>query len=149
MPDSGKPKRGKRPDKPPPRQPKADGGGLRGDGLCPKCGRGNAHPDLGGCGCSWDLKAAQPKPMTPKSLKRDEYVEKVVGWALDADERYWPGLAAEARAAGGLSGVYEGKSARLHRMVRLAYLRGLRDGARYAWEARQPVVPRGEGAAGA
>lgn len=85
-----------------------------------------------------------PEP-TPR-MKQDEYVEKVVGWALDADERYWPGLAAEARADGGLSGVYRGRSARLHRMVRLAYLRGLRDGARYAWEARQPVVPRNDDA---
>ena len=78
---------------------------------------------------------------TPR-MTQDEYVEKVVGWAIDADEKSWPGLAAEVRAGGGLSGVYTGKSVRLHRMVRLAYLRGLRDGARYAWEARQPVELR-------
>jgi hypothetical protein len=79
-------------------------------------------------------------------MTQDEYVEKVVGWALDADEKYWPGLAAEARSGGGLSGVYTGKSEKMHRLARLAYLRGLRDGARYAWEARQPVVLRGNDA---
>ena len=77
-------------------------------------------------------------------MKKNEYVEKVVGWAIDANSKHSPGLANEARARSGLDGVYEGKSGRLHRLVRLAYLRGLRDGARYAWESRQPVVPRGE-----
>lgn len=80
-------------------------------------------------------------------MKQKEYVEKVVGWAIDATDERWPGIADEARARSGLDGVYEGKSAKMHQLARLAYLRGLRDGARYAWEARQPVVLRdGEGA---
>lgn len=143
MPDPGKPKRGKRPAKPPVRQPRPPESELRGDGLCPKCGKGRQHPHLGGCDCPWDLKAAKPEPAKARTMPQDEYVERVVGWAVDATDAHWPGLAAEARAGGGLSGVYTGKSARLHRLVRLAYLRGLRDGARYAWEARQPVALRG------
>ena len=73
-------------------------------------------------------------------MTRAEYVERVTRWLMP--DRKDPELAAEARATGGLSDVYRGKSARSHRIVHLAYLRGVRRGASCAWEAQQKVVLR-------
>ena len=81
---------------------------------------------------------AKAAPRLPKA----EYVEKVIGWIIDASDRLYPGVAVTAREKSTLDGVYEGKSARLHRLVRLAYLRGCRRGATCAWEAQQPIVMR-------
>ena len=72
---------------------------------------------------------------------RAEYVEKITRWLVD-----WRGTPKEiseaARRSTGLDGVYRGKSPRIHRLVWLAYLRGVRRGASMAWEARQSVGPR-------
>lgn len=71
---------------------------------------------------------------------RAEYVERIVGWLMRSKDD--PELAERARASTGLDGVYTGKSARIHWMVRLAYYRGCRRGASSAWEARQSVGMR-------
>jgi len=70
---------------------------------------------------------------------RDEFVERLTRWLMPRD----PGLAEQARACMGLDGVYNGTSARVHRMIRLAYARGCRRGAAAAWSAHQPVTLRG------
>ena len=77
-------------------------------------------------------------------LNRAEFVERATGWMVDGMAKTYcdPKLAEEARARMGLDGVYTGKSMRLHRMVRLAYLRGVRRGAYSVWEGQQPVVLR-------
>lgn len=64
------------------------------------------------------------------------YVERLTRWLMPDDD---PELAAEARASMSLDGVYKGGSRRIMRMIRLAYLRGVRRGAAIAWNARQPV----------
>lgn len=75
-------------------------------------------------------------------MTKAEYIEKITRWLMpDRDD---PELAAEARAGTSLDGVYEGSSPRIHRLVRLAYLRGVRRGARAAFEARQPIALRDE-----
>lgn len=74
---------------------------------------------------------------------KETFVEKLTAWLMpDAQD---PELADEARRCMTLDGVYSGRSARTHRLVRLAYLRGVRRGAGCAWEAQQPVRLR-EGA---
>lgn len=75
--------------------------------------------------------------MTPEAT---EYVEKITGWLVDWD-RGDPTLAVEVRAKSALDGVYRGESRRIRRLVMLAYLRGVREGAYRAWEAKQPVGP--------
>lgn len=74
-------------------------------------------------------------------MSRDAYVDKVTRWLMP--DRKDPELAAAARERSTLDGVYNGKSARIRRLVRLAYLRGVRRGAGCAWEAQQPVHLRG------
>ncbi len=65
------------------------------------------------------------------------YIERVTAWLMP-DQRD-PDLATEAREGMSLDGVYSGSSARIHRLVRLAYLRGVRRGAGAAWEGMQPI----------
>ncbi len=75
-------------------------------------------------------------------LSNEEFIERATGWMIDGVARGDSALAEDARASVSLDGVYSGKSLRLHRMVRLAYLRGVRRGAYSVWEGQQPVVPR-------
>jgi hypothetical protein len=73
-------------------------------------------------------------------MSRNEYVERLTRWLMpDRDD---PELAAQARERASLDGVYTGKSARIQRLIRLAYLRGVRRGAGCAWEAKQPFSLR-------
>ncbi len=68
------------------------------------------------------------------------YVEKITGWIVDFDKD--AELAADVRANPTLDGIYSGKSQKIHRMIRLAYLRGVRRGAGCAWDAKQPITLR-------
>ncbi len=72
---------------------------------------------------------------------KPEYIKRVVGWILD-DTRHAPVLREKAWQGRCLSGVYDGKSAKIRDLVTLAYLRGVYRGASCAWEAKQPVVLR-------
>ena len=72
--------------------------------------------------------------------KRTEYIERLTKWLMP--DRKDPELAAQARESTGLGGVYTGESARIMRLVHLAYLRGVRRGASCAWEAKQKIVLR-------
>lgn len=78
-------------------------------------------------------------------LSSEEFVERVTGWMVDGMANTYrdPKLAEEARERMSLEDVYRGKSSRLYRMVRLAYLRGVRRGAYSVWEGQQPIVLRG------
>jgi hypothetical protein len=77
-------------------------------------------------------------------LSSDEFIERATGWMIDGMAKTYrdPELADEARERASLDGVYTGKSMRLHRMVRLAYLRGVRRGAYSVWEGQQPITLR-------
>ena len=77
-------------------------------------------------------------------LSKEEFVERATHWMIDGMAKTYrdPKLADEARERMSLEDVYRGKSMRLHRMVRLAYLRGVRRGAYSVWEGQQPVVLR-------
>jgi hypothetical protein len=79
----------------------------------------------------------------PKRSK-EEFVERATGWMIDSVSNTYrdPKLAEEARERMSMEDVYRGKSKRLHRMVRLAYLRGMRRGAYSVWEGQQPIVLR-------
>ena len=73
-------------------------------------------------------------------MKRNEYIERVTGWLMPDDTD--PELANDARATG--EPLYTGSSERIARLVRRAYLRGIRRGASCAYEAMQPVTIRTE-----
>jgi len=73
---------------------------------------------------------------------RDAYVEKLTAWIVDADKD--PELSRDARLTPSLDHLYHGKSQKIRRLIRVAYLRGVRRGAGMAWDARQPIVPRFE-----
>jgi hypothetical protein len=70
-------------------------------------------------------------------LTKDAYVERISRWLIPAD------FSEQARASSNLDGVYTGTSRRIMSLVRLAYFRGVRRGVGLAWEAKQPVLPRG------
>lgn len=78
-------------------------------------------------------------------ITRDDFVSKVTDWIIhsDANDKEIQEL---AKSDKGLNGVYGGKSAKIHRLVRLAYLRGVIRGASAAWEATcVPIVAKGHG----
>jgi hypothetical protein len=85
-------------------------------------------------------RPAEPKPPPEPKMSREEYIEAITRWLMP--DQGDPEFAAEVRAKTGLDGVYKGKSWKTTRMVKLAFLRGVRRGAGLAWEARQPVVLR-------
>jgi hypothetical protein len=72
---------------------------------------------------------------------RADFVERAVGWLIDSspndDE-----IRDAARARMTLDGLYSGKSRRIYRLIKIAYLRGARRGASAVWEGMQPIVPR-------
>ncbi len=74
--------------------------------------------------------------------EREAFIEKITGWLVSfgKDEEF----AREARRGTTLDGVYKGKSAKIHRLVRLAYMRGVRRGAGLAWDAKQKITTREE-----
>ncbi len=75
-------------------------------------------------------------------ITRDDFVSKVADWIINSES---PEMQEKARQDRGLNGIYGGKSAKIHRLIRLAYLRGVIRGASAAWEATcVPIVPRGE-----
>ena len=76
-------------------------------------------------------------------MTRDEYVEKLTEWVVNNRE-YTDELIADVKGGKCLDGVYSGSSRATHRLVLLAYLRGVRRGASLAWDAQQKVVLRGE-----
>lgn len=72
-------------------------------------------------------------------MEKEDYIAKTVGLLMPKDDE---ALAAEVGASLYLDGVYSGDSPRIARMVRVAYLRGVRRGAAAAWSARQPITTR-------
>lgn len=91
-------------------------------------------------------QSARDVTVGPVSLRdgfrpeRHYFIERITGWLMP--DRNDPDLAVQARESTSLDGVYAGKSRRIHQLVRLAYLRGVRRGAAAAWEAQQPIVLR-------
>lgn len=77
-------------------------------------------------------------------LPAKEFVERVTHWLIDAADKNYPSeeLATQVREKHDLSGVYDGDSKKIHRLVRLAYLRGVRRGAYCVWESKQKVYLR-------
>lgn len=73
---------------------------------------------------------------------KDEYIDKLTDWLVCAKHLHTDDLIADAKAGTSLSGVYAGGSARIWRLVRLAYLRGVRRGASITWDAKQPITLR-------
>ena len=59
-------------------------------------------------------------------MKTDKksYVDRLTSW-----------LVPKSVSSSNLHGLYDGKSGRIHELVREAYLRGVRRGAGIAWEA--------------
>lgn len=64
------------------------------------------------------------------------FVERATKWLMPNND---PVLRSEAEESNHLGGIYKGKSMRIHRMIRLAYLRGCRRGAGLVWDGKQPV----------
>lgn len=66
---------------------------LKGDGLCPKCGKGAAHPELGGCDCLKPLKREPAKPTCCCAYARtnDKAACPIHGLMIltAAEERMW------------------------------------------------------------
>lgn len=71
------------------------------------------------------------------SAERGEYIDRVTRHLVPADDH-------EARASMTLDGIYGGGSEKIHRLIRLAYRRGVRRGASSAWHAQQPIGLRSE-----
>ena len=69
---------------------------------------------------------------------RRAFVERLSGWLRSrlSDEM------AEACEPPTLDGLYTGKSKRIHRLIRIAYHRGVRRGVGIVWEAQQPITFR-------
>lgn len=67
------------------------------------------------------------KPM----ISRDEFVSCCTDWLVRGETD-----------KSTLDKLYTGKSKRIYKLVREAYMRGVRRGASCAWEAQQPIVLR-------
>ncbi len=74
--------------------------------------------------------------------ERKDYVQIVTRWIIDASVKDDGALDEAVRGHHTLDGVYRGKSARIHRLIRIAYLRGVQRGASCAWESQQPITLR-------
>lgn len=78
--------------------------------------------------------------MTSKIKEKAEFVEKHTAWLVDSSKD--AELSALVRESPSLDGIYDGKSQKIHRMIRLAYLRGVQRGAGIVWDGKQPVSLR-------
>lgn len=80
--------------------------------------------------------------MTSKIKEKAEFVEKHTAWLVDFHKD--TELAADVRVNPTLDGIYDGKSQKIHRMIRLAYLRGVQRGAGIVWNAKQGISLRND-----
>lgn len=72
--------------------------------------------------------------------EKAEFVKRTTDWLMPKHD---PELKERAEESTSLTGIYTGKSVRIHRMIRLAYARGCRKGAGAVWDGQQPLVLRG------
>lgn len=70
-----------------------------------------------------------------------DYIERITQWLMP--DRRDPEMAAQARERMTLDGAYTGKSVKIRRYMQLAWLRGVRMGAKCSWDAKQKVYLRG------
>lgn len=77
----------------------------------------------------------------PRSSKasREEFVDRATKWLFG---RMCEEDVKLVRERMGLDQLYNGKSKRIHRLIRIAYLRGARRGAAAVWEGMQPISIR-------
>ena len=76
-----------------------------------------------------------PNPRNPIQDK-DRFVRRVTDYAMPRDDDRLAEVHNLRRP------IYSGKSARIRRMIDIAYARGVRRGAGMAWEAQQPISLR-------
>lgn len=74
--------------------------------------------------------------MNPRETSRAEYVDYFARWGT---ERLPEEDKQAIQAKHGLDGVYSGRSLKIHRLLRIAYYRGIRTGVGRVWEAHQPI----------
>lgn len=77
--------------------------------------------------------------MTPINASKDEYV---LYFAQRISTKYDRETQALIDAGHGLSKLYAGKSDKIHRLIKVAFERGIRYGIGKVWEAHQPIVLR-------
>ncbi len=75
--------------------------------------------------------------MNPEKAK---FVDRATRWLMPVND---PEMLEQAMEKMTLDGIYNGKSMRIHRMIRLAYARGARKGAASVWDGQQPVTLSG------
>jgi len=73
-----------------------------------------------------------------RDITKVEFVERFARLVIDCPS-HGLGVAEEARRPGRLDGIYNGKSEKIRRFMRIAYLRGVRRGCELVWEGHQPV----------
>ena len=74
-----------------------------------------------------------------RQLTKREYVDRIVGWLMPKRAPEMVELVGDITT---LDGLYCGRSVRIRRLIRAAYLRGCRRGAGCAWSAAQPITLR-------
>lgn len=67
------------------------------------------------------------------------YIERLTSWLMPKEADPDREAVLEHTT---LDGLYRGKSTKIRRLIRIAYLRGVRRGASIAWDARQPICLR-------
>ena len=72
------------------------------------------------------------------AISKSDYVERLTRHSFIGVD---PSLVADAQEPN-LDGVYSGKSSRIRRLIRVAFLRGIRRGVGISWESQQPVAVR-------
>lgn len=80
--------------------------------------------------------------MNPRQVTRQEYVDYFSKWIMDGERD--KSIVEQALSAPQLSGIYNGASMRIRRLIKIAYLRGVRYGIGIVWEAHQPIGLRGD-----
>lgn len=81
---------------------------------------------------------APPEERPDKRAEKATYIDRVTRWLMPTE----PELLADVMRNISLSGLYTGRSRNIHRLILVAYCRGVRKGASSAWDARQPIVLR-------
>ena len=69
---------------------------------------------------------------------QEEFVKKIADWFLPKDSELRDTILAHRT----LKGLYTGKSTKIHRLIQIAYGRGVRNGVGLVWSANQKVTTR-------
>ena len=80
------------------------------------------------------------EPEFAMNQKKKEFINRVSKWirgSLSED------LLKETDSAT-LDGLYRGRSTKIHRLILIAYHRGIRRGVGMVWDAKQPITTRDE-----